>query len=63
VAVFRTYPKEGKNYYKTMVADITTLEKTNMRLRHSEEKLAKLFKKLIPALKKLKTPRQKGEAP
>jgi len=46
-----------------MVADITTLEKTNMRLRHSEEKLAKLFKKLIPALKKLKTPRQKGEAP
>jgi len=55
--------KEGKNYYKTMVADITTLEKTNMRLRHSEEKLAKLFKKLIPALKKLKTPRQKGEAP
>jgi len=49
---FPIRPKKGKNRYKTMVADITTIEKVNTRLRHSEEKLAKLFKKLIPYLTK-----------
>jgi uncharacterized cofD-like protein len=32
--------------HKTMVADIAQIEEKNMRLRHSEEKLAKLFSEL-----------------
>ena len=44
---FPIKPSKGNKDYETIIADIITIEKTNMRLRHSEEKLAALFNKLF----------------
>jgi hypothetical protein len=37
---------DGIKGYKTVLADIGTIDSKNMRLRHSEEKLEKFFKSL-----------------